>query len=142
MGAARWHRRGCDAKRGLTDTRKLLIQTLGSSTAWLSARPSATFPASTDSTVALSSPGPPSREAPVTEPVKTFVASLPAVSKHLEVLERPGPVSRGGEARRRPRPPEGGPLKEAAGRFEGRAWGGSLTVWMGARGEWSGGGIG
>lgn len=40
--------------------------------------------------------------------------SLPAVSKHLKVLERAGLVARGREAQWRPRRLEAGPLKAAA----------------------------
>jgi DNA-binding transcriptional ArsR family regulator len=39
--------------------------------------------------------------------------SLPAVSKHLKVLERAGLVARGREAQWRPARLEAGPLKEA-----------------------------
>ncbi|MBL8741151.1 MAG: winged helix-turn-helix transcriptional regulator, partial [Myxococcales bacterium] len=40
-----------------------------------------------------------------------FAMSLPAVSKHLKVLERAGLVTRGREAQWRPRRIEAGPLK-------------------------------
>src|SRR3712207_8521954 len=64
-----------------------------------------------------------------------------SVSKHLEALERPGTVSPGCEAVRRPTRRKGAPPKEAAGRLEGRrrARGDRLTVWMGARRERGGG---
>jgi len=41
-------------------------------------------------------------ETSVTELAKPFEMSLPAVSKHLKVLERAGLIDRGGEAQRRP----------------------------------------
>ena len=41
-------------------------------------------------------------DAPVTELAQPFSMSLPAVSKHLKVLERAGLISRGREAQRRP----------------------------------------
>jgi DNA-binding transcriptional ArsR family regulator len=41
-------------------------------------------------------------ETSVTELAKTFAMSLPAVSKHLKVLERAGLISRGREAQWRP----------------------------------------
>ena len=43
-----------------------------------------------------------------------FEISLPAVSKHLRVLERAGLISRGREAQWRPCRIEGSPLKEVA----------------------------
>ena len=55
-----------------------------------------------------------SGEAPVTELARPFAMSLPAISKHLKVLERAGLVSRGREAQWRPRRLEAGPLKDAA----------------------------
>jgi len=50
--------------------------------------------------------------ASVTEVAEPFDMSLPAVSKHLKVLERAGLVSRGKEAQWRPAALEAGPLKE------------------------------
>ena len=50
--------------------------------------------------------------ASVTELAGPFDMSLPAVSKHLKVLERAGLVSRGKEAQWRPAALEAGPLKE------------------------------
>jgi len=50
--------------------------------------------------------------ASVTEIAKPFDMSLPAVSKHLKVLERAGLVTRGKEAQWRPAALEAGPLKE------------------------------
>src|SRR2546423_14420021 len=50
--------------------------------------------------------------ASVTELAAPFEMSLPAVSKHLKVLERAGLVSRGREAQWRPAALSAGPLKE------------------------------
>jgi DNA-binding transcriptional ArsR family regulator len=50
--------------------------------------------------------------ASVTELAEPFDMTLPAVSKHLKVLERAGLVSRGKEAQWRPAVLEAGPLKE------------------------------
>ena len=50
--------------------------------------------------------------ASVTELAKPFEMSLPAVSKHLKVLERAGLIARGREAQWRPCRLEAGPLKE------------------------------
>jgi DNA-binding transcriptional ArsR family regulator len=52
-------------------------------------------------------------EASVTELAQPFAMSLPAVSKHLKVLERAGLIARGRERQRRPARLEAGPLKEA-----------------------------
>ena len=52
-------------------------------------------------------------EATVTELARPFDMSQPAISKHLQVLERAGLVSRGRYAQRRPRRLEARPLKEA-----------------------------
>ncbi len=43
-----------------------------------------------------------------------FAMSLPAISKHLKVLERAGLISRSKDAQRRPRRLEAKPLKEVA----------------------------
>ena len=51
---------------------------------------------------------------PVTELAEPFNMSLPAVSKHLGVLERAGLIARGREAQWRPCRLEAGPLKEVA----------------------------
>ena len=51
-------------------------------------------------------------ETSVTEIAKPFDMSLPAVSRHLKVLERAGLVTRGREAQWRPAALEAGPLKE------------------------------
>ena len=54
-----------------------------------------------------------SGEASVTELVKPFAMSQPAISKHLKVLERAGLISRGQDAQRRPRRLAARPLAEA-----------------------------
>ena len=53
-------------------------------------------------------------EASVTELAEPFDMSLPAVSKHLKVLERAGLIGRGRERQWRPARLEVGPLKEVA----------------------------
>ncbi|WEX07936.1 metalloregulator ArsR/SmtB family transcription factor [Chelativorans sp. AA-79] len=53
-------------------------------------------------------------EATVNELAAPFDMSLPAVSKHLKVLERAGLISRGRNAQWRPCKLEAGPLKEVA----------------------------
>jgi len=50
----------------------------------------------------------------VSELAEPFDMSLPAVSKHLRVLERAGLIARGREAQWRPCRIEAGPLKEVA----------------------------
>ena len=55
-----------------------------------------------------------SGEASVTELAEPFEMSLPAVSKHLKVLERAGLVSRGRERQWRPARLRATPLKEVA----------------------------
>ena len=57
-------------------------------------------------------------ETSVTELARPFEMSMPAVSKHLKVLERAGLIARGREAQWRPCRLEAGPLKEAAGWIE------------------------
>ncbi len=52
-------------------------------------------------------------ETSVTELAEPFDMSLPAVSKHLKVLERAGLVARTREAQWRPCRLEAGPLKDA-----------------------------
>jgi len=52
-------------------------------------------------------------ETPVTELAGPFKISLPAVSKHLKVLERAGLIARGREARWRPCRLKARPMKEA-----------------------------
>jgi DNA-binding transcriptional ArsR family regulator len=53
-------------------------------------------------------------EVSVTELAEPFAMSLPAVSKHLKVLERAGLIKRSREAQWRPCALEAGPLKDAA----------------------------
>lgn len=53
-------------------------------------------------------------EASVTELAAPFSMSLPAVSKHLKVLEKAGLISRGRKAQWRPCRLEPEPLKEAS----------------------------
>ena len=55
-----------------------------------------------------------SGEAPVTDLAKPFDMSMPAISKHLKVLERAGLIARGREAQWRPCRLEPGRLKEVA----------------------------
>ncbi len=50
----------------------------------------------------------------VTEIAQPFDMSLPAISKHLKVLERAGLIARGREAQWRPCRLDAGPLKEVA----------------------------
>jgi DNA-binding transcriptional ArsR family regulator len=59
-----------------------------------------------------------SGEASVTELAEPFEMSMPAVSKHLKVLERAGLIARGREAQWRPCRLDAGPLKDAAGWVE------------------------
>ncbi len=53
-------------------------------------------------------------EKSVTELAKPFKMSLPAISKHLKVLQKAGLIARGREAQWRPCRLEAGPLKEVA----------------------------
>jgi DNA-binding transcriptional ArsR family regulator len=53
-------------------------------------------------------------EAAVTELAEPFEISLPAVSKHLKVLEQAGLIARSRERQRRPARLEAGPLREVA----------------------------
>jgi DNA-binding transcriptional ArsR family regulator len=53
-------------------------------------------------------------ERSVTELAEPFAISLPAISKHLKVLERAGLIARGRAAQWRPCRLEAGPLKEVA----------------------------
>ena len=53
-------------------------------------------------------------ETSVGELAEPFAMSLPAVSKHLKVLERAGLIARGREAQWRPCRLQGGPLKDVA----------------------------
>ena len=57
-------------------------------------------------------------ETSVTELAKPFEMSMPAVSKHLKVLERAGLIARGREAQWRPCRLDAEPLREAAGWIE------------------------
>jgi DNA-binding transcriptional ArsR family regulator len=57
-------------------------------------------------------------EASVSELVKPFAMSQPAISKHLKVLENAGLVSRGRSAQFRPRRLEAAPLRDVAGWVE------------------------
>jgi len=63
-------------------------------------------------------------ETSVTELAQPFEMSMPAVSKHLKVLESAGLIARGREAQWRPCRLDAGPLKDAAGWLEGyrRFW--------------------
>jgi len=54
----------------------------------------------------------------VTELAKPFAMSMPAVSKHLKVLERAGLIVRARDAQWRPCRLEAGPLKDAANWIE------------------------
>jgi DNA-binding transcriptional ArsR family regulator len=54
----------------------------------------------------------------VTELAAPFEMSLPAISKHLKVLERAGLIARDREAQWRPCRLEAGPLKDAAAFLE------------------------
>ena len=54
-------------------------------------------------------------EASVTELAEPFEMSMPAVSKHLKVLERAGLIARGREAQWRPCRLDATPLKDIAG---------------------------
>ena len=55
-----------------------------------------------------------SGEASVTELAEPFEMTLPAVSKHLKVLQRAGLIARGREAQWRPCRLEAAPLQDAA----------------------------
>jgi DNA-binding transcriptional ArsR family regulator len=55
-----------------------------------------------------------SGDASVTELAEPFEMSLPAISKHLKVLERAGLIARGRDAQWRPCRLDAGPLKEVA----------------------------
>jgi DNA-binding transcriptional ArsR family regulator len=55
-----------------------------------------------------------SGEASVTELAEPFEMTLPAVSKHLKVLEQAGLIARGRDRQWRPARLEAGPLKEVA----------------------------
>ncbi len=55
-----------------------------------------------------------SGEASVTELAEPFAMTLPAVSKHIRVLERAGLITRGRQAQRRPCKLEAAPLQAVA----------------------------
>jgi DNA-binding transcriptional ArsR family regulator len=57
-------------------------------------------------------------ETTVSELAEPFAMSLPAVSKHLKVLERAGLITRGREAQWRPCRLDPGPLKDVSGWLE------------------------
>ena len=57
-------------------------------------------------------------ETSVTDLSEPFAMSMPAVSKHLKVLERAGLISRGREAQWRPCRLDASPLQQAAGWIE------------------------
>lgn len=57
-------------------------------------------------------------ETSVTELAEPFEMSLPAISKHLKVLERAGLIARGREAQWRPCRLEAGPLRDVANWIE------------------------
>src|SRR5713101_5084696 len=59
-----------------------------------------------------------SGETSVTELAEPFEMSLPAISKHLKVLERAGLIARSREAQWRPCRLEAAPLKDIAGWVE------------------------
>jgi DNA-binding transcriptional ArsR family regulator len=65
-----------------------------------------------------------SGETSVTELAAPFEMSMPAISKHLKVLERAGLIVRGREAQWRPRRLQADPLKGVADWVEGyrRFW--------------------
>ena len=67
-------------------------------------------------------------ESSVTALAQPFSMSLPAISKHLKVLERAGLIARGREAQWRPCRLDAGPLKDAADWLEAyrRFWEQSL----------------
>jgi DNA-binding transcriptional ArsR family regulator len=67
-------------------------------------------------------------EATVTELAEPFAISLPAVSKHLKVLERAGLITRSRQAQRRPCRLEARPLADVAGWLEDyrELWDGSF----------------
>ncbi len=59
-----------------------------------------------------------SGEASVTQLAEPYRMSMPAISKHLKVLERAGLIARGREAQWRPCRLEAAPMKDAAGWLE------------------------
>lgn len=69
-------------------------------------------------------------EATVNELAEPFAISLPAISRHLKVLERAGLISRGRDAQWRPCRLEAEPLDTAIGWIEDarRIWGDRLDL--------------
>ena len=67
-------------------------------------------------------------ETSVTELAEPFAMTLPAVTKHLKVLEKAGLISRGREAQWRPCKLQAAPLQDVAGWVEQnrRFWEGQL----------------
>jgi len=67
-------------------------------------------------------------EASVTELAAPFAMSMPAISKHLKVLERAGLIGRGRQAQWRPCRLQAGPLQDVAGWVQHyrRFWEGSF----------------
>jgi DNA-binding transcriptional ArsR family regulator len=59
-----------------------------------------------------------SGEASVTQLAEPFAMSMPAISKHLKVLERAGLIARGREAQWRPCRLDANPLESVAGWVE------------------------
>ena len=57
-------------------------------------------------------------ESAVGELARPFDVTLPAISKHLKVLETAGLISTGQDANKRPRKIEGGPMQEAVAWLE------------------------
>src|SRR5256884_4462493 len=80
----------------------------------ISDRLSATFAALADPTRRAILARLVSGEASVTQLAAPFEISMPAISKHLKVLERAGLIARGHEAQWRPCRLKAGPLKDVA----------------------------
>ena len=72
-----------------------------------------------------------SGEASVTELAAPFDMSMPAVPKHLKVLQRAGLIARGREAQWRPCRLEAGPLKNVAD------WVDQLSAILGGELRWA-----
>src|ERR1700730_3981348 len=79
---------------------------------------SATFSALADPTRRAILAGLASGEASVTALAEPFAMSMPAISKHLKVLERAGLIARGREAQWRPCRLQAAPLQDVAGWVE------------------------
>lgn len=84
----------------------------------MSDRLSATFGALADPTRRAILAKLASGEASVTELASPFAMSMPAISKHLKVLERAGLIARGREAQWRPCRLQAAPLQDVAGWVE------------------------